>query len=179
MKSYIKIIFFLFISTYSFSSSAEITTHSADLDGNGKIENIKVEPEGTEVGISVYTSDNKFVGKFSVPSHLEEVNFVNLNRDNCKQIVVWSHKKPYWTTLVIREFKNGALFQCFGGNTMCGIGADFESIPPTIIMGQTRIEQKSSPYVDELGWELYEWNRSGFIYKGVKKDIDTSKYRFK
>lgn len=154
---------------------ADIDYLHTDLDDDGKQEVITVYqrfaiPEKTlqfaiEGMVTVYNSDKKHVGSFSMPGHMGRIEFVSLNKDGSKQIIAWSSGGVGYTNLAIYGYKDSRLYKIFENGGVSPIEVDLEADKPIIKVGRANWEQKGRSYATGVPlWQVYIWNGKEFIY---------------
>ena len=176
------IIIFLLLTSSLF---ADVKTYNTDLNNDGKKEIITVQrffetipitkeslPIQINSDITIFKPDKSKVGSFSIPDHLDKVEFISLNKNGIKQIVAWSEGGMNYIGIAIYGYKDGGLYSIFK-NGGCGMEADFNAEKPIIKVGRAnwgaKVTQEDGTktewcYANEPLWQVYVWNGKEFIY---------------
>jgi len=159
---------------------ADTKTYKVDLDNDGKKEIIttegKIEEDVNfmiESIITVTSADRKHKDSFSMPERLEKIEFVSLNKDGRKQIVVHSHSGMHYTNIAVYGYEKGRLHKIFEDGSACGIDAYLDDSPPLIKVGRANWDAKVKTedgkeidwsYASEPLWQVYRWDGKEFVY---------------
>lgn len=167
------------------------SSHKVDLDNNGEKELITVQhqfetimegrPQIEMGGIAtVSNSDKSKIGNFSMPDHMDKVEFISLNKDGFKQIVAWGSGGAHYTNVAIYGYKDSKLYEIFKNGSFCGVNAYLDASPPMIKVGSANWgvkviteegEEINWSFSSESLWKVYTWNGEELIYS---KDLSTS-----
>lgn len=168
-----KKLLFVVLVMFFFVAPLFAETYTIDLDSDGNMEVITAEQrfdkleDGSSFAIEgiikVTDSQGKEVGSFSMPDHLDKIEFVNFNKDKIKQVVVWSTGGAHYTNIAIYGYSNGRLNNIFEKGSGCAILANFNAYPPSIKVGIPNFDKEGWSYADEPLWEVYLWDGKGFV----------------
>lgn len=153
MAAYKRSNIFVFIIVISFcliffsgciKDSPEEQTYTIDLDGDGRDEIIRVK----RLKVEVLNSSRRKLGDFEIFDYSDELEFVDLNKDGNKQIVVWTQgKEGYDKTLMIYGLRNNRLYEILKIEVRGYIDTDFYSSSPAI----------------KTGWTTWIWDGERFV----------------
>ncbi len=128
------IVLFACLSFIGCSSKAK-NVYNIDLDNDRREEVVKVK--GLKVVVS--RKNGKVIGKIDLLDYSEKIEFVDLNKDGKKQIVLWAQgDEGFSQGIVIYGLINNKLLEIFRLDVDSQIEVDFVSTPPVIIGGSTR-----------------------------------------
>ncbi|MCM8778264.1 MAG: VCBS repeat-containing protein [Candidatus Omnitrophica bacterium] len=170
----LRALFFLWFSLPLLALSAE-DFFKIDLDNDGREEKVVVSQEfdtfsgmpplAREGRVIVYKSEGSKDGEFSVPDHIEKVEFVDLNKDGRRQILVWTLGGAHYRSIFIYGYRNNSLYKIFHGGSASGIRVNLDSEKPTIEIARPNWGKENWSYASgEYLWEVYSWEGRGFVY---------------
>ena len=140
-----------------------------DLDGDGKAETITCTQEflveddwNAKVGGRVAISDDPNTGWFEISDRLESIEFIDLNNDGTRQIVVRMTGGMHYFALYIYGCKQGWLYKIFEDGSACGVITEFSSWRPAIWVGEVNYDDPNWCYADEPLWYIWYWDGSKF-----------------
>jgi hypothetical protein len=151
---------------------ADGQSYKADLDRDGRAESISVadnqKSSFKEMIVKIETPGKNEVVTFSVGEYLDKIEFVDLNKDGFKQVVVWSLSGAHYTNFVVYGFKAGKLYKIFENGSPCSVVADFNTEKPTIKVCRENFDQKDwSHATGGSVWQIYVWNGKEFVYNAA------------
>jgi len=118
--------------------------YTVDLDDDGRDEIIRVK----RLKVEVLSSSRRKLGDFEIFDYSDKLEFVDLNKDGNKQIVVWTQgKEGYGKTLMIYGLRNNRLYEILKIEVSGYIDTDFYSSSPTI----------------KTGWTTWVWDGERFV----------------
>lgn len=153
---------------------ADDKSYKADLDNDGQEEIITAEDKfdtDAEGIIIVSSLDKSNIGSFTMPDHLGDIEFVDLNKDGFNQILARSYGGAHYTSLAIYGYKDSKLYKIFEAGSACGIETDFKLETPIIKIGKEKWDNEGWSYADEPDWEIWQWDGKEFVYS---KELSTS-----
>jgi len=131
-----------------------------NLDSAGKKEIIEVKKLPHESLVMVRSMDNKPIGEFRAPGVFKKIEFVEMNMDGNKQIVLY-YKTGDLNNLVIYKIKNNDLEKMFLVEGACTIDVDFDTY-----LSRIKFTKRSSDEVDCLhagARESWIWDGERFL----------------
>jgi hypothetical protein len=141
-------------------------TYKIDLDGDSKIEIIRIEDASAadkETKVIVTRKDSADIGSFMVPGIFNKLELIDLSEDGCKQIAVYCAGKDNYTNLAIYSFKNNKFSRVFSAGSNCGMDTDFRSVLARVKIGRQRRIEKGNSYTDIPEWDVWVWSGERFI----------------
>ncbi len=123
-----------------------IKGYNVDLDKDGKNEIIRVN----KLKVEVFSQDKEKLGDFELFDLSGRLEFIDLNKNGHKQIVVWGQgKEGFSQSLAIYALKNKHLYEIFKVEASGEIEVNFYALSPWI----------------KSGWTTWVWDGQGFIQK--------------
>jgi hypothetical protein len=90
------------------------------------------------LNVEVLNYNKLKIGEFKIFGYSDKIQFVDLNNDGNKQIVLWTQgKEGYTTSLAIYGLRNNAIIEIFRVESNNRVEADFDSPWPEIKSGPT------------------------------------------
>ncbi|MEI8349685.1 MAG: hypothetical protein WCI77_05985 [Candidatus Omnitrophota bacterium] len=106
-------------------------------------------------------SKNK-VNTFTVPGRFTKIQFIDLNNNDYKQIVVYYEAKGM-LALVIYDIKDNRLSRLFTAESSCGVDGDFDSGLSRVKIGKNKSGTADCSTEQLDTWELWAWSGEKFI----------------
>lgn len=139
--------------------------YKSDLDGDGKIEIISVENisgANKETKVTVAKRDHTDACSFTVPGIFKDLEIIDLDGDDYKQIAVYSKGDDGYTNLSIYSFKNNEFSRLFTAGSKYGINTDFHSALSRIRVGKQQKVTSGPSYTDIPEWDVWVWSGEKF-----------------
>lgn len=103
------------------------------------------------------------VDSFLVPGRFKKLEFVDLNEDGNKQIVVYYKNNDGYESLSIYKLKNDSLLKLFNIGSRCGLDTQFNSVLSRIKVCNSQYASGNNYFVDVASWESWVWSGEKFV----------------
>jgi len=118
---------------------------------------IKIERKDTK-------KDKSDVTNLTVPGVFQKIQFVDMNEDDSKQLVLYYESKRKYSNMVIYNLKNDKVIKLFASGDCCDIDAGFVSIINRIRLNRPRqVDEGEDPCGFMPKWESWVWHGEDFI----------------
>ena len=105
---------------------------------------------------------------FSISDKFKDIEFISLNKDGRKQIIVWSSGQGGYTNIAIYKYKYAKLSELFKNGSIFPIKADFKADRPSIKIGRANLKQEGVSFRNaEPLWQVYVWNGRRFVFNKI------------
>ncbi|MEW5758795.1 MAG: hypothetical protein AB1755_04950 [Candidatus Omnitrophota bacterium] len=136
--------------------------YKLDLDNDGtkeiiQVEDVIVTQGSTIVTIMTNTKDRKELDRINIKD-FSEIEFIDLDRNGFKQIVIYTKDKENYYNLYIYSLKNKKLNEIFTISSPVGLDVNFKSCIPRIKAGIPKSEDgDNGPTYEVWVWSGYKF----------------------
>jgi hypothetical protein len=145
-----------------------LKTYTADLNGDGNKEIVRVEDKFDTDSVSLITVEKQdkkknaeTIDSFSVFGKIRNFELIELNSDGQKQMAIYFDDRDKIPNLVIYQLLNNRLLKMFEVSSPYGIAANLGGGMPRIKIGRAPRNDNSPNRIPE--WESWVWGGERFI----------------
>jgi hypothetical protein len=98
-----------------------------------------------------------------LPGHFNKADFIDLNDNGEKQLVIYSDSNGNFANINIYKLKDDKLSKIFFASSNCDIETDFTSTIPRVKIGISNNQTKdcSAGFIND--WETWIWSGEKFV----------------